>query len=101
MSGLAPEIALHHLAVHEGVKPVQQEKRKYSPVLETQIALEIEKLKEAKFIREVQFPTWLANIVPVMKKNGQIRTCANFKNLNQACPKDVFSLSTMTHISFL
>ena len=34
MSGLAPEIAQHHLSVREAVKPVQQSKRKYSPVIE-------------------------------------------------------------------
>ena len=44
-----------------------------NPSLESQISAEIEKLKEVKFIREVQYPTWLANIVPVKKKNDQIR----------------------------
>ncbi|XP_028062797.1 uncharacterized protein LOC114266101 [Camellia sinensis] len=44
------------------------------------------------FIREVQYPTWLANIVPVKKKNGQIRVCIDFRDLNEACPKDDFLL---------
>ena len=72
--------------------PIQQAKRKYSPVVETQIAAEIQKLIEANFIREVQYPTWLANIVPVKKKNGQIRICVDFRDLNKACPKDAFLL---------
>ena len=37
-------------------------------------------------------PKWLSNIVPVKKKNGQIRCCVDFWNLNKACPKDEFPL---------
>ena len=35
---------------------------------------------------------WLSNIVPVKKKNRQIRCCVDFRNLNKACPKDEFPL---------
>ena len=42
MPGLVSDIALHHLSVQKGVKPVQQPKRKYNPAIETQIAFEIE-----------------------------------------------------------
>ena len=38
---------------------------------------------------------WLSNIVPVKKKNGQIRCCVDYRNLNRACLKDEFSLSNM------
>jgi Reverse transcriptase (RNA-dependent DNA polymerase) len=34
----------------------------------------------------------VANIVPVKKKNGQIRICVDFQDLNKACPKDNFLL---------
>lgn len=34
----------------------------------------------------------MANIVPVKKKNGQIRVCIDFRDLNEACPKDDFPL---------
>ena len=40
-------------------------------------------------------PRWLSNIVPVKKKNGQIRCCVDFWNLNKACPKDEFPLPNM------
>ncbi|RVW77689.1 Transposon Tf2-2 polyprotein [Vitis vinifera] len=33
-----------------------------------------------------------SNIVPVKKKNGKIRVCVNFRDLNNACPKDDFPL---------
>ncbi|KAA0034814.1 ty3-gypsy retrotransposon protein [Cucumis melo var. makuwa] len=53
---------------------------------------EVNKLIEAGFIREVKYPTWIANIVPVRKKNGQLRVYVDFCDLNNACPKDDFPL---------
>ena len=32
---------------------------------------------------------WLANIVPVMKKNGKLRVCVDFRDLNFVTPKDM------------
>ena len=33
---------------------------------------------------------WVSNIVPVNKKQGIIRVCINFRDLNKDCPKDNF-----------
>jgi len=33
---------------------------------------------------------WLANIVLVIKKNGTINVCINFRDLNNATPKDEY-----------
>ena len=49
----------------------------------------------AGFIKHIQHPRWLSNIVPIKKKNGRIRCCVDFKNLNRACPKDEFPLPNM------
>jgi len=56
------------------------------------IEKEVNKLIEAGFIDEVKYPIWIANIVPVRKKNGQLCICVNFRDLNDACPKDDFLL---------
>ena len=53
---------------------------------------EVNKLIEAGFIREVKYLTWISSIVPVRKKNGQIRIWVDFRYLNDACPKDEFPL---------
>ncbi|XP_020243174.1 uncharacterized protein LOC109821396 [Asparagus officinalis] len=37
------------------------------------IEAEVKKLIESGFIREEQHPDWVANIIPVLKKNGKIR----------------------------
>ncbi|KAM3008471.1 hypothetical protein FF2_032609 [Malus domestica] len=55
------------------------------PGLDPVIAVEIDKLIEAGFIRDVQYPKWISNIVIVLKKSGQIRVCVDFRDLNDAC----------------
>ena len=53
-----------------------------------EIEKEVNKLIEAVFIRDVKYPTWIANIVPVMKKNDQLRVRVDFRDLNDVFLKD-------------
>ena len=46
----------------------------------------------AKFIREMYYPDWLANVVMVKKANGKWRMCVDFTDVNRACPKDSYPL---------
>lgn len=87
MPGLDPEVAMHRLNIREDAKPVKQPQRKFHPAIMEKIEKEVQKLKDVGFIREEQHPDWLANIVPVTMKNGQILVCIDFRNLNDACPK--------------
>jgi len=59
------------------------------------IEAEVQKLIECGFIREEQHLNWIANIVPVLKKNGKIQFFIDFRDLNIACPKDKFSSPIM------
>jgi len=43
--------------------------------------------------RKEQHLEWVANTVPILKKNEKIRVCIDFCDLNAACLKDGFSLS--------
>jgi hypothetical protein len=54
---------------------------------------EIEKLKQARLIREVAHPTCIANPVVVPKANSSRCLCVDFTSLNKACPKDPYLLS--------
>ncbi|KAL5702453.1 hypothetical protein ACHQM5_027671 [Ranunculus cassubicifolius] len=92
MPGIDPQIACHHLNVNPTAIPKAQRQRKLSPHLRQSVNQEIAKLKDAGFIRETNYPTWIANIVPVAKPNGKVRICIDFTNLNEACPKDSFPL---------
>jgi hypothetical protein len=95
MPGIDPKLVAHSLNVELGTRPVVQPMRTFHPEVETQITQEVKKLLLAGFIKPIQHPQWLSNIVPVKKKNGQIRCCVDFRNLNKACLKDEFSLPNM------
>ena len=56
------------------------------------------KLKQAEAIKEVFYPDWLANTVVVKKKNGKWRVCVDFRDLNKACPKDLFPMSRINQL---
>jgi hypothetical protein len=43
---------------------------------------EVQRLLDAGFIHEVLYPSWLANVVMVKKKNGRWRMCTDFTDLN-------------------
>jgi hypothetical protein len=92
MPGLDPRVATHKLAIDPQFRPVKQQPRRFRPELQDSIIAEVDKLITAGFIKEVQYARWLANIVPVGKKNGQIRICVDFRDLNRACPKDDFPI---------
>jgi ferredoxin len=56
---------------------------------------EVQKLLDARIIREVQYPVWVANVVMVPKKNGNMHMCIDCTKLNKACPKDPYPLPMM------
>ena len=56
------------------------------------INVEVDKLLKAGFIRESQYPEWIANVVLVKKANDSWRVCIDLTDLNRTCPKDKFPL---------
>ena len=46
----------------------------------------------------LEYLEWLANIILVPKKDGKVRVCVDFRNLNKANPKVDFPLP---HIDML
>ena len=93
--GLDPGLVVYTLNVDLEAKPMAQPARIFHTKIEGQIVKEVQKLLAARFIKPIQHPHWLSNIVPVKKKNGQIRYCVDFRILNKACPKDEFPFLNM------
>jgi len=52
----------------------------------------VKKQFDAGFLAVAQFPKWVANIVPVPKKDGKVQMCVDYQDLNRASPKDNFPL---------
>ena len=92
MPGLDPKLVEHHLVLKPDCKPIKQKLRKMDPRVAPQVKEGLEELLKAGFIRTIEYPDWLANIVAVPKKNGKVRICIDFRDLNKATPKDDYPL---------
>ena len=62
------------------------------------IEKEIKKLLDANIIIPLRFSKWIENLVIVRKKNGEIRLCVDFRNLNKCSKKDNYPLPKMEHL---
>ena len=71
---------------------IQKRRRIFAKDRQEAIEEEVDRLLTAKFIREIQYPTWLANVVLVKKSNGKWRMCVDYTDLNRACSKDALPL---------
>ena len=85
----------HRLPIRPEFHHFQQPPRRMSKEVELKVKEEIEKILKAKFIKPIRYVQWLANIVPVMKKNGKLRVCVDFRDLNVTTPKDMYVMPTV------
>ncbi|PKA55188.1 hypothetical protein AXF42_Ash003825 [Apostasia shenzhenica] len=92
VTGMDRVVCEHHLNVSQAAAPVAQKKRIIVGERQDAVKEKITKLLGAGYIREVQYPRWLTNVVMVRKASGKWRMCVDFRSLNQACPKDTYPL---------
>ena len=88
----------HTIPIKEDVKPLKHKLRKINPLLLPLIEREVKKLFEAKSIVALRHSRWLPNVVLVRKKNGEIRICIDFRNLNKVSLKDNYPLPKTDNI---
>jgi hypothetical protein len=55
-------------------------------------------LLKVGFIYPIHLTQWVSNPVLVNKKQGTIRVCTDFHDLNKACPKGNFPTPFIDHI---
>ncbi|XP_070010861.1 uncharacterized protein [Nicotiana sylvestris] len=72
MTGLSTSIVAHKLPTDPTCPPVKQKLKKFKPDMSLKIKEEVTKQFKARVLMVVKYPTWLANIVPVPKKDGKI-----------------------------
>ena len=87
MQGLSSDVVSHKQLIYSVFNTVKKKVQKFKPELSLKIQEEITKLIESRLVEVTQYPTWLANIVKVAKKDGKIRTFIDYKYLNKAIPK--------------
>jgi hypothetical protein len=88
----------HKIPLKEEAKPFRQKLRQINPMLLPIMEREVKKLLDAQIIVPLRYSEWVANLVPVRKKNGEIRLCVDFRNLNRSSKKDNYPLPKMEHI---
>ena len=98
LRGVSRDIIEHRLDINPNIKPKKQKLRKMADKKVAAVKAEVQRLLDTNVIREFKYPTWLANTVPVKKKNGKWRMCTNFTDLNKACPKDDFPLPRIDRV---
>ena len=90
MPGLDIKIVVHRILLRPKCPPVWQALRR----MKSKIILkeEVEKKLEASFLTAIAYSNWVANIVLVLKKDGRVCMCVDYRDLNRASPKDNFLL---------
>jgi hypothetical protein len=90
MPDLDPSIVEHRIDTWPDVTPVRQKQRPLHPSKAVAIKAEIDKLCVVMFIYPITYTSWVSNPLPVNKKQGTIRVCTKFRDLNHACTKHNF-----------
>ena len=88
MPSIDTSIVEHTINMYPDVKLVHQRLRPVHPKKVVAIKAEVEKNLCAGFIYPLALIEWVSNIVLVMKKQGTIRVCVDYRDFNQACPKN-------------
>ncbi|RDY06644.1 hypothetical protein CR513_09349, partial [Mucuna pruriens] len=68
MLGLYTTIMEHRLPLVPNVVPIHQQLRR----MKSEVALKIKEEWNAGFLAVAEYPQWVANIVPVPKKDGKV-----------------------------
>jgi len=69
-------------------KTISQKKKRLEEERLLTADKEVKKLLQASFVQEVQYTTWLENMVFVNKNNGKWCMSTDYTNLNKPTPKN-------------
>ncbi|MCO5552095.1 hypothetical protein L7F22_005605 [Adiantum nelumboides] len=98
LKGVDPSICQHTIPLKSDAKPSKQRPYTYNETFAKKIKEEIDKLKEAEFIYEIEHTDWVSPIVVVPKKNKKLRVCVNLKKVNAATIRDNYPLPITDHV---
>eukprot|EP00253_Pinus_taeda_P003432 PITA_03432 len=91
-------IIQHKIPLEKDTIPLKKKLRPINPMLLPLIEKEIKKLLATKITVPLRNSKWIANLVVVRKKSGEIRLCVDFRNLNKCSKKDNYPLPKMEHL---
>lgn len=85
----------HEIPLKPDAKPFRQKQKPINPTLAPKMQEELTELRDAGIIKPIRHSSCVSNLVPVRKKNGDIRLCVDFRNLNISSLKDNYGLPNM------
>ena len=87
MSGLDTDIVVQCLPTKEECPLVKQKVRHMRPEMSENIKAEVMKQFNVEFLAVTSYPQWVANVVPAPKKDGKVRMCMDYRDLNMGDPQ--------------
>ena len=93
-----PKIIMHEIPLKLDAKPFYQRKRPINLIIEPLIMKEVKKLLDSKIIFLIYHYLWVANLVCMRKKIGEIHLCVDFYNLNLTSQKDSYPLPPLDEV---
>ena len=88
----------HRIDLMEGKEtPFKEKHRRIPPMMIDEVRNHLEQLLSAGIIKKSKSP-WASNVVLVRKKNGSLRMCVDYRNLNSRTVKDSYALPRIEEI---
>ena len=92
LKGVDPKVCQHTIPMRDDAKPSIQRLYSYNENFAKKIDEEMDHLKEAGIIFEIEHMPWVSPLVVVPKKNNKLRVCINLKKVNAAFIRDHYPL---------
>ena len=73
LKGVNLDVCQHTIPIRDNAKPCIQHPYSYNDTFSQKIDEEIDQIKEARFIYEIEHKLWISTLVVVPKKNGKLR----------------------------
>ena len=83
MPGIDPEIDQHHIDTYDHMVSIKQKLRRMRTEWLLKIKEEVTKQLKVGFIKPINQAKWIANVVPVPKKDRKVRMCLASRMLRQ------------------
>ncbi len=92
LKGIPPELVQHIIELDTSIPPTHQTRYKLNPNYVVVVKQNIDKLLIVGFIQPIEEATWLSPVMVMLKKNGELRSCVDFRKLNRATKKSPYPL---------
>ena len=85
--------------VNGEVKPIFYKPRSLAYAMQEKVNNELNRLENENVIKRVKFSDWAAPVVPVLKSNGEIRLCGDYKvTVNRVSRLEQYPIPTLEEI---